>query len=155
MAVSEEHGSRRTHPAGRRVPPLQSSLAEIGWARREGAPLPTLHLLPENPMSNQWAPIRYRDFHDIPRAFVVERQGDLLFFDCPFDDTSDDYGTEFMVFKIKDECRNKVDQPSWTELRRYADRIGIISVAAVKFDATKRQAIDTSVFALLGRAGAT
>jgi hypothetical protein len=102
-------------------------------------------------MSTQWAPIRYRDFYDIPRAFVVERLDDLLFFDCPFDDTLDEYGTEFIVFKVKDDYKNRVDQPSWTDLRHYADRIGIVPVSAVKFDTTKRQAIDTSVFALLSQ----
>jgi len=50
----------------------------------------------------------------------VERLGDLLFFDCPFDDTFDEYGTEFIVFKVKDDHRNEVDQRSWTDLRRYA-----------------------------------
>jgi hypothetical protein len=31
-------------------------------------------------------PIRYRDFYDIPRAFVIEHPGETLFFDCSFDE---------------------------------------------------------------------
>ena len=48
-------------------------------------------------MSEEWNPIRYRDFYDFPRAFVVEHAGELLFFDCLFSDTLDDYGKEYVV----------------------------------------------------------
>jgi len=103
-------------------------------------------------MSNQWAPIRYRDFYDFPRAFVVERAGDLLFFDCPFSDALDDYGKEYTVFRIKDELRDRIDHMSWTDLADYSDRIGIVPTEAVKFDETRRQAINTDVFALIDEA---
>ena len=101
-------------------------------------------------MSSQWVPIRYRDFYDFPRAFVVERSGDLLFFDCPFNDALDDYEPDFTVFKIRAEFRDKVDQPSWKDLRRCADRLGAVPTGAVRFDETKRQAVDVSVFDLIG-----
>jgi len=48
----------------------------------------------------------------IRSAAYHKRLGDLLFFDCPFDDTLDEYGTEFKVFKIKDDHRNDANQPS-------------------------------------------
>jgi hypothetical protein len=100
-------------------------------------------------MNTQWAPSQYREFYDIPRAFVVERAGDLLFFDCPFNDSRDDYEPEYTVFKIQDAHRDKVDQPSWLDLRRYGERIGAVPTGAVTFDETRRRAIDTSVFASL------
>jgi len=59
-------------------------------------------------MTHQWASISYREFYDFPRAFVVERSGDLLFFDCLFDDDLDDYGPDFEIFKIRSEFKNKV-----------------------------------------------
>lgn len=100
-------------------------------------------------MTEQWAPIQYRDFHDVPRAFVVEHEGDLLLFDCPFFEVIDDYGTEFTVFKIRKASKDQVDQPSWADLRRSGDRVGTVPVNAVRFDDTRREAIDTSVFQLL------
>lgn len=47
------------------------------------------------PICDYSRPIRieaYRDFYDIPRAFVVRlNSGSLLFFDSPFEDYLDDY----------------------------------------------------------------
>jgi hypothetical protein len=97
----------------------------------------------------QWVPIRYRDFYDFPRAFIAERSGELLFFDCPFNDALDDYENEFTVFKVKEQFRGKVDEPSWKDLRRYADRVGVVPTGAVKFDETKRQAVKAEVFDLI------
>lgn len=100
-------------------------------------------------MSIKWVPIRYRDFYDFPRAFVVEKSGDLLFFDCPFNDGLDDYEADFTVFKISDEFRDKVDDPSWKDLRRHATRVGRVPTKAIRFDETKRQAVDSEVFDLV------
>lgn len=103
----------------------------------------------ENKMSNQWSPIRYREFWDFPRAFVVEHSGELFLLDCLFDDVRDDYDENFTVFKIRDEYREKVDQPSWENLSHYADRMGSVAARVVKFDETKRQAVDVEVFSLI------
>jgi hypothetical protein len=100
-------------------------------------------------MSTQWVEIRYRDFYDFPRAFVVERSGDLLLFDCPFNDALDDYEAEFTVFQVKNEFRAKVDELSWQELRRYATCVGVVPTEAVRFDETKRRAVNTEIFDLL------
>jgi len=100
-------------------------------------------------MSEQWVPIRYRDFHDFPRAFVVERGGDLLFFDCRFSDVLDDYGNEYTVFRIKDELRDRIDHMPWTDLAAHSDRIAVVPTKDVKFDETRRRAINTDVFALI------
>ncbi|MBI3437578.1 MAG: hypothetical protein HY054_02795 [Proteobacteria bacterium] len=42
-------------------------------------------------MSSEWLPIRYRDFWDLPRAFSVDYDGKTYFFDCPFNESIDDY----------------------------------------------------------------
>jgi hypothetical protein len=105
-------------------------------------------------MSESWLPIRYRDFYDIPRAFVVEHAGDLLFFDCPFSEALDDYGEEYTVYKIKDELRGRIDAISWTDLGNQSECIGVVPTCAVEFDATKRQAIKADVLGHLeGRQG--
>jgi len=103
-------------------------------------------------MNEQWVPIRYRDFYDFPRAFMVERGGDLLFFDCPFRDAFDDYGEEYTVFCIKDELRDRAGQMPWTDLVGHSDRIGVVPTKAVKFDETRRRAINADVFALIDEA---
>ncbi len=67
-------------------------------------------------MIDKWFPIRYREFYDFPRAFVVEHENDLLLFDCPFSDDLDDYPTEFTVYRVDDELRARIDSLSWTGL---------------------------------------
>lgn len=100
-------------------------------------------------MRECWLPIRYRDFYDIPRAFVVERAGDLLFFDCPFSQALDDYGEEYTVYRVQDELRDRIDLISWTDLGNQSECIGVVPTKAVKFDATKRRAIIADVFELI------
>lgn len=100
-------------------------------------------------MSSKWIPIRYRDFYDFPRAFVAEQSDELFFFDCPFDDVLDDYKTEFIVFKINKQFSEKVDQRSWENLRQFADRVGAVSTGAVRFDETKRKAVNADIFDLI------
>ncbi len=100
-------------------------------------------------MSERWLPIRYRDFYDVPRAFVVEHAGDLLFFDCPFSQALDDYGDEYTVYRVSDELRDRIDVISWTDLGNQCERIGVVPTEAVAFDATKRRAINAEVFKLL------
>ena len=100
-------------------------------------------------MSSRWVPIRYRDFYDFPRGFVVERSGDLPFFDCPFNDVLDDYEADFTVFRLKDELRGNVDQASWTNLGRDGERLGVVPTRAVLFDETTRHAIDAGIFEMI------
>jgi hypothetical protein len=101
-------------------------------------------------MTDAWISIRYRDFYDIPRAFVVEYMGKMLFFDCPFDESLDEYVDKYTVYCIKDELRDGIDKIPWTDLARRSHRIGAVPTEAVKFDATRRNAIDAQVFELLG-----
>ncbi len=58
-------------------------------------PNPVPKQSPMIPICDYSRPIRieaYRDFYDIPRAFVVRlNSGSLLFFDSPFEDYLDDY----------------------------------------------------------------
>ncbi len=48
----------------------------------------------------KWLPITYRDFYDVPRAFVVAARGDWLFFDCPFDAAADEYRSDYAVYVL-------------------------------------------------------
>jgi hypothetical protein len=100
-------------------------------------------------MSERWLPIRYRDFYDIPRAFVVEHEGILLFFDCAFDRELDDYGAAFAVYQVREGLRERIDLISWTDLGNESERVGTVPTAAVVFDPTKRKAIRADVLDLL------
>jgi hypothetical protein len=100
-------------------------------------------------VSKRWLPIRYRDFYDIPRAFVVEHAGDLLFFDCPFSQERGDYSDEYTVYRVHSGLRDRVDRISWTDLGNQSDRIAVVPMTAVKFDPSKRRMIDAEVFELI------
>jgi hypothetical protein len=92
-----------------------------------------------------WADIRYRDFWDIPRMFVVEYVGHRYLFDNKFDEEVEDYTLHYDVFELP--LAPELDlSGSWVGLRDRADRpVGQVPLGAVRFDETKRKYIDTSV----------
>jgi hypothetical protein len=96
-------------------------------------------------MSETWLPIRYREFYDIPRAFVVEFQGASYFFDCPFNEDLDNHETEYSIYKITEELCDRIDSISWTDIVGSLKRVGTVRVSDVEFDTTKRQAIKARV----------
>jgi hypothetical protein len=98
-------------------------------------------------MTGRWLPIRhYRDFYDIPRAFVVEHAEQQLLFDCPFSEALDDYADEYTIYRISDDLRERIDLILWTDLANQFEAIGVVPTTAVTFDATKRRAISAEVF---------
>src|SRR5262245_25259985 len=101
-------------------------------------------------MSDRWLPIRYRGFHDIPRAFVVELGDEMLQFNGPFDDALDHYAETFTVYKVNHDVRPRFDEPSWVDLHQGCLRIGVVPAKAITFDATRRASINTDVLKLLG-----
>lgn len=88
--------------------------------------------------------IRYRDFYDIPRAIVVEIDGEPYFLDCRFDSEVDDYGQFFEVFRLPRSILADLETLDWSCLAGFGERIGIIAVDHLKFDETKRKTIDTT-----------
>jgi hypothetical protein len=100
-------------------------------------------------MSDGWLPIRYRDFYDIPRAFVVEQAGELLFFDCPFSETLSDYPENYTVYRLNPELKDRLDTMSWADLASQSECRGLIPTKSVRFDATKRAMIDAGSLALI------
>ena len=86
--------------------------------------------------------IAYRDFYDVPRIFVVRRDGEVLIFDGLFDDGLDDYPDVYAVRRaagagaklasvLAAACAN----------RAIGESIGSIPVIDVEFDPTKRRSI--------------
>ncbi len=99
-----------------------------------------------------WATIRYRDFYDIPRIFITAHDGKQYLFDCPFDDELDDYSDRYRVYQLPAISEDDL-KGSWERLSERAVRLlGVVPVAEVQFDPTKRQRLDTAVIeALLAR----
>ncbi len=94
---------------------------------------------------NPWAPIRYREFWDVPRIFLVPYQGKWFLFDCPFDETSEDYPDSYRVYVIPEPSEEEL-AGSWDKLPEKAMRCwGDVPIGTVRFDLSKRGEIDTSV----------
>jgi hypothetical protein len=90
-------------------------------------------------------PITYRDFWDVPRIFIARREGDVLLFDCPLDETTEDYPNCYRVYLIPDLQDDELGG-SWDKLHLKARRsLGEIPVRSVCFDATKRQGVATAL----------
>ncbi len=90
-----------------------------------------------------WMPIAaYRDFYDVPRAFlVVPRQGLILFFDCSFDNSIDEYPGCYQVFAL--EGLDLAELPTdWRLLSHLSkERLGEVPIASLKFDNTRRKEV--------------
>lgn len=96
-----------------------------------------------------WIPIRYRDFYDIPRAFIVEREGSLFLFDGAFDESIDEYPDRFQVYRLRADVADVLDATSWHGLEANGTLIGEVPVADVRFDPTRRAAVDDTVLAMI------
>lgn len=96
-----------------------------------------------------WIPIRYRDFHDVPRAFVIEHEEGLLFFDSPFDERRDEYPDHYRVYRLARELSVVLDAGSWEGLARRGEFIAEVPVHAVRFDDTLRAAVEDSVLKMI------
>jgi len=97
----------------------------------------------------EWLPIEYRGFHDIPRMVVVMRENSLYLLDCPFDAELDDFSPRFTVYLLPSDTEYRISGMSWEGLPEIGERIGEIPVDLVEFDATRREAIKSSVFTQL------
>lgn len=94
---------------------------------------------------DQWIPISYGEFYDVPRIFLTLYNGKQFLFDCPFSDDLDDYPNQYRVYLLPlladVEAKN-----SWPGLQRLAKQfLGVVDVAQVQFDSTKRQSINAIV----------
>lgn len=89
------------------------------------------------------AAIRYRGFYDVPRIFVVTAAGATYLFDCPFDDELDDYRDRYAVYRLSADVIP--ERGSWDGLPGRGVLLGEVPVAEVRFDPTRRQAMDAAV----------
>jgi hypothetical protein len=94
---------------------------------------------------HEWSPIKYMGFYDVPLIFLTRYRGETYLFDCPFDEESEDDSDSYKVYvlpPLKDEELPK----DWTTLHTRAVRyLGEIPVASVRFDPSRRQAVDSAI----------
>jgi hypothetical protein len=91
------------------------------------------------------APITYRDFWDVPRVFIASYRGERVLFDCAFDEAAEDYPGAYRVYLLPG-LRDEDLAGSWDKLHAKASRyLGEIPVREVRFDPTRRQAVDADV----------
>ena len=80
-------------------------------------------------MNNEtWAPIRYRDFYDVPRIFLANYRGRLYLFDCPFDEETEDFPDFYHVYTMppipdEDELTAMTPEDAAEHLKKAASRI--------------------------------
>jgi hypothetical protein len=96
-----------------------------------------------------WSPIKYMGFNDVPLVFLTTHRERTLLFECPFLSDIEDYAEVYRVY-LMPELREDEIPKDWTTLAPRATRyLGEVPVAKVKFDPTRRQAVDAEVFDLL------
>ena len=94
---------------------------------------------------NEQAPIRYREFWDVPRIFLVPYKGKWFLFDCPFDESMEDFPDSYRVYIIPEPSEEELAD-SWDKLHEKATRCsGEVPIAKVHLDPSKRREIDTQV----------
>lgn len=99
--------------------------------------------------TSPWLPIRYRDFYDLPRSFVFEYAGSVYFFDCPFDEATDEYTPDYSVYRLPPEVVPSLERASWEGLAKQGRFVRNIPVESVRFDPTKRSSIDSQLVSFL------
>jgi len=100
---------------------------------------------------NNMIPIKYREFYDIPRMFVVFYHGNIYLFDCPFNEAKDDYQSHYDVYLMPGMTDKDLERP-WLILTSRADsKVAEVPIKEVKFDETLRSGVEAEVLERLNR----
>lgn len=76
---------------------------------------------------------------------MIENQGEVLLFDCPFDDEADEYPDHYRVVRLDPSELASLDQASWKELAARGSVVGQVSTDRVRFDPTRRAAVHAAI----------
>lgn len=91
-------------------------------------------------------PFQYVDFYDVPRSIVLRVHGRWFLLRSAFDETADDYETEYSVYPLPESFKPIPEGLPWKFLDEIELRcIGKIPVRAVQFDSSKRKQLDASI----------
>jgi hypothetical protein len=96
----------------------------------------------------QTAAIRYREFWDVPRIFLLSFQERLFLFDCPFDEELEDYPNQYKVYLLPNLSEEELDG-SWEKLSDRALRhLGDVPIVNIQFDPNKLVGWETGCWAI-------
>jgi len=90
-----------------------------------------------------WQPVlAYREFFDIPLAFILEPvPGVFLLCDCPFDETNDEYSTSSNVYVLQVASVDALPQDWRIMTTPPQDSVGAVAVSEIEFDETRRKKV--------------
>src|SRR5437870_2205879 len=90
-------------------------------------------------------PVRYRDFWDVPRIFIVEHEGHNYLFSCPVDEATEDFGDQYHVYLLP-KLEQSPLRGSWADLPAKAiQRLADVPISRVRWDPTRRKEIDIAL----------
>ncbi len=82
------------------------------------------------------------NFHDVPRTIVaLDRDFVFWYFDCPFDESLDDYGPDYAIYRIGTDSRLAKRALSLENIEDVVPPdafVGRVPVENVEFDPTRR-----------------
>lgn len=91
------------------------------------------------------AKIKYREFYDIPRVFLVKYKEKLFLFESVFKEDIDDYSNYYDIYLMPVLSDEEIEG-SWEHINNKAmKKVGKVPVNEVKFDRTLRKEINTKV----------
>lgn len=95
----------------------------------------------EDPLSPQeWIPILYRDFWDLPRAVVFSHGDRTIYLLCRQDDEEGDYLDHYDVYVIRGRPADLVSG-SWIGLESTGTYVGRLPIDELRLDPTRRRAV--------------
>lgn len=95
-------------------------------------------------MSNM-IPFEYVEFYDVPRCIVLRYKGKLFLIQSAFDESLDDYPSDYSVYLLPESVEDSLKKGSWEFIRSSPMTcIGSVQVAEVVFDSSKRKELDAS-----------
>lgn len=85
-------------------------------------------------MDKGWTPCQYFQFWDFPRVLVIQRSGQTMLLNCPFDELLDDYSPTYRVWELEPMEPNFALIATWHEIeRRKLKRLQDLPTTALEF----------------------
>ncbi len=99
---------------------------------------------------NDWVPIIYRGYWDVPRIVLFEYQGRHLLLECTFSEAMDEYPDDYRVYLMPMGLREEDLPTDWTKLSELAMcSLNSVPVSAVQFDPTRRKRVNAAAIVKL------
>ena len=91
---------------------------------------------------SEWSRIAYREFCDVPRAVIAQRDGSLYLFDSRFDDDLDCYLEHYEVWRLPLLPEEQL-VGSWVGLEKLAlERLPNVGLRDLPFEVSSRNTSD-------------